>query len=75
MLTDMAKLVRSDSQTVICEAEPIFSSDPELFSIGLSDQQSQVTYHMHLTPEEARQWVAYILANDKVLPEVEMRPD
>jgi hypothetical protein len=70
----MAKLTYSNSKTVICDAEPIFSSGCELFSISLSGQQSPIAYHMHLTAEVARQFAAYVLAHDKVLPEVEVRP-
>jgi len=70
----MAKLSFSNSKTIVCDAVPIFLSGCEFFSISLSGQQNQITYHMHLTAEEARQFAAYVLAHDKVLPEVEMRP-
>jgi hypothetical protein len=46
----------------------------QFFSIGLSSKQSQVTYHLHLTPDKVRQFAAYVLANDRFLPEVESRP-
>jgi hypothetical protein len=67
----MAKITRSDSTAALCEGEPIFSSGLECFSIGLSSEQSHITYQLHLTPSEARQLAAYVLAHDKALPEVE----
>jgi hypothetical protein len=75
MLRHMAKITRSDRKAATCEGEPIFSSDLDGFSIGLSARKTEVTYHLHLTLEEARQLAAYVLAHDKVLPEVEIRPN
>lgn len=71
----MAKITRSNCKATTCEGEPIFSSDLDGFSIGLSSKKAQVTYHLHLTLEEARQLAAYVLAHDKILPEVEIRPN
>ena len=71
----MAKLIRSNCKAATCEGEPIFSSGLDGFSIGLSSTKAQVTHHLHLTLEEARQFAAYVLAHDKILPEVEIRPN
>jgi hypothetical protein len=69
----MAKLTGSDTTAALCEGEPTFSSGLEYFLVGLSSEQSQITYQLHLTPSEARQLAAYVLAHDKTLPEVERR--
>jgi hypothetical protein len=54
----MAEFTRSDSEPVICEGEPIFSSSLDRFSVSLSSKEGQVTYSMHLRLEEARQLAA-----------------
>jgi hypothetical protein len=63
----MAKLTHFNSKT-ICGAEPNFSFGLQFFSIGLSSKQSQVIYHLYLTPDKVRQFAAYVLANDRFLP-------
>jgi len=71
--TSRAKLTHFNSKT-ICGAEPNLSFGLQFFSIGLSSKQSQVTYHLQLTPDEVRQLAAYVLANDRFLPQWKAGP-
>jgi hypothetical protein len=55
----MAKLTRSNSLSALAEGQPSFSAGTGRFTIGITSQDG-VTYHVHLTATEARQFVDYV---------------
>jgi hypothetical protein len=57
----MAKLTRSQSLSALVDGEPNFSAGPGRFTIGLTSRENTVTtYHLHLSEDEARRFVAFI---------------
>jgi hypothetical protein len=55
----MAKFTRSGSMSALAEGQPIFSSGTGRFTIGVQGQDG-ITYHVHLTATEARQFMDYV---------------
>ena len=55
----MAKLTRSNSLSALAEGQPAFSAGTGRFTIGITGQDG-ITYHVHLTATEARQFVDYV---------------
>jgi hypothetical protein len=55
----MAKLTRSNSMSALAEGQPVFSTGTGRFTIGITGQDG-MTYHVHLTATEARQFVDYV---------------
>ena len=56
----MAKLTRSYSLSALAEGEPVFTAGAGRFSIGVTSRENQVGYHLHLTEDEAADFVAFI---------------
>src|SRR5262245_15139421 len=56
----MAKLTRSFSLSALAEGEPVFTAGAGRFSIGVTSRENQVGYHLHLTEDEAADFVAFI---------------
>jgi hypothetical protein len=54
----MAKLTRSGAKCA--EGDPVFFKHGDLVSIGLSSNETHVTYHLHLNLAEAKELASYI---------------
>jgi hypothetical protein len=64
----MAKLTRSHSLSALVDGEPTFSAGRGRFTIGLTSRENSVTtYHLHLSEEEARRFVAFIAERVEVV--------
>jgi hypothetical protein len=57
----MAKLTRSHSIAALVDAEPVFTAGSSRFAIGLISKQTGVTYHLHLSADEARDFADFVL--------------
>jgi hypothetical protein len=55
----MAKLTRSNALSALAEGHPAFSAGTGRFTIGITGQDG-ITYQVHLTATEARQFVDYV---------------
>ena len=62
----MAKLTRSHSISALVEAEPTFAGGTRRFSIGLTSGETGITYHLHLTEDEAQRFAAFVTERTKV---------
>jgi hypothetical protein len=62
----MAKLTRSHSVAALVEVEPVFTAGSGRFSIGLTSKQIGVTYHLHLSADEAQKFADFVAAQRKV---------
>ncbi len=55
----MAKLTRSNAVSALAEGQPAFSTGSGQFTIGITGRDG-MTWHLHLTAVEARQFVDYV---------------
>jgi hypothetical protein len=62
----MAKLTRSHSLSALAESEPVFTVSSGRFSICVTSRESQIGYHLHLTEDEAADFVAFMALRSKV---------
>jgi hypothetical protein len=62
----MAKLTRSNSLSALVEAVPTFGAGTGRFSIGLTSGESGLTYHLHLSDDEAQRFAAFVADRRKV---------
>jgi hypothetical protein len=58
----MAKLTRSNSVAALVDSIPTFGAHGPApgFSIGLASRDSGITYHLHLSDDEARRFAAFV---------------
>jgi hypothetical protein len=62
----MAKLTRSNSLRALVEGEPTFRVGPGRLSIAITSREGKVTYHLHLSEDEAQRFVTYVADRTKV---------
>jgi hypothetical protein len=62
----MAKLTRCNSLSALVEAVPTFGAGTGRFSIGLTSGESGLTYHLHLSDDEAQRFAAFVADRRKV---------
>lgn len=56
----MAKLTRTNSKNALVESVPTLSRGKNRITIGLTSGESGLSYHLHLSDDEARQLVAFV---------------
>ena len=56
----MAKLVKSNSLSALVEGVPTFGAGSGRFTIGLTSRETGVTYHLHFSEDEARNFAAFV---------------
>ena len=61
----MAKLTRSNSVAAMVDAAPTFGAGTGRFSIGLTSGETGLTYHLHLTEDEAQRFAAFVTERSK----------
>ena len=63
----MAKLTRSDSVvSALVEGVPtFFTAGTGRFSIGITNREGKVTYHLHLSEVEAQRFTAFVVERTK----------
>jgi hypothetical protein len=62
----MAKITLAHSISALVEGEPVFMAGTGRFTIGLTSRESGITYHLHLTAEEAQDFADFVAARRKV---------
>lgn len=55
----MAKLTKTGSLSALAEGQPEFSAGTGRFTIGITGR-AYITWHVHLTAAETRQFVGYV---------------
>ena len=61
----MAKLTRSNSVAALVDAVPTFGAGTGRFSIGLTSRETGLTYHVHLSEDEAQRFAAFVTERSK----------
>jgi hypothetical protein len=61
----MAKLTRSNSVGTLVDAVPTFGAGTGRFSIGLTSSETGLTYHLHLSEDEAQRFAAFVIERGK----------
>ena len=56
----MAKITRTNSLSALVEGAPTFAAGTRRFSVGVSSAESGITYHLHLSEDEAKQFAAFV---------------
>jgi len=62
----MAKLTKRNSITALVDAVPTFGAGICRFSIGLTSNETGITYHVHLTEAEAQRFAVFVAERTEV---------
>ena len=69
----MAKITRTNSLSALVEGAPTFAAGTHRFSVGVSSAESGITYHLHLSEDEAKHFAAFVAERVEPNPHPIMR--
>jgi hypothetical protein len=69
----MAKLTRSNSLSALAEGDPVFTAGTSRFTIGITSTESGLSYHLHLTADDAERLATFLAERVEVKPFHSMR--
>jgi hypothetical protein len=62
----MAKLTRTNSKAALVEGKLTFSAGHDRLSIGLTSNETGLTYHLHMSEAEAHRFAVFVAERSKV---------
>jgi hypothetical protein len=69
----MAKLTRSNSLSALAEGDPVFTAGPSRFTIGITSKETGLSYHVHLSEDEAERFATFLAERVEIKPFHSMR--
>ena len=69
----MAKITRTNSLSALVEGALTFATGTRRFSVGVTSAESGITYHLHLSEDEAKHCAAFVADRVEINPPRLMR--